>query len=155
MEVRVLGALEVVDDLGRLVAIRGARLTRLLVALALRCAEVVSDDRLSDILWGEDLPDRANALRRQISTLRSVLGRAEAVIRRANGYALAIDRDAVDACRFERLAAEGHDALRGGEVTEAAARFRDALELWRGDALVDVLDEPFADADRVRLTEMR
>src|SRR5262249_54900046 len=31
----------------------------------------------------------------------------------------------------------------------------DALELWRGDALIDVGDAPFAEVDRVRLTEMR
>ena len=70
MEIRVLGSLEVVDDLGRPVAVRGARLTCLLVALALRCGEVVSDDRLSEILWGDEPPDGANALRRQVSTLR-------------------------------------------------------------------------------------
>ena len=155
MEIRVLGSLEVVDDLGRIVAVRGARLTCLLIALALRCGEVVSDDRLSEVLWDDEPPDGANALRRQISTLRRMLGRAEAVIRRGNGYVLSVDKDAVDAFRFESLAAKGQQALREGESTDATASLRDALELWRGDAFADVVDEPFAEADRVRLTEMR
>ena len=132
MEIRVLGTLEVVDDLGRLVAVRGTRLTNLVIALALRCGETVSDDRLSEILWGDEPPDGSNALRRQISTLRNALGRRDAVIRRANGYALAIEKDKVDLVRFERLAARGHDALRRGEVTEAVARLADALELFGG-----------------------
>ena len=151
----MLGSLEVVDDLGRIVAVRGARLTCLLIALALRCGEVVSDDRLSEILWGDVPPDGPNALRRQISTLRRMLGRTEAVIRRGSGYVLSVDKDAVDAFRFESLAAKGQMALRDGDVPRAAVCLRDALELWRGDALADVADEPFAEADRVRLTEMR
>jgi predicted ATPase/DNA-binding SARP family transcriptional activator len=155
VEIRVLGALEVIDELGRLVAVRGARLTRLAIALALRCGEVVSDDRLSETLWADEPPDGANALRRQISTLRSVLGRADAVIRRGHGYVLSVDKDAVDAFRFESLAAQGCDALRAGKVTQARTLLRDALELWRGEALADVADEPFAEADRVRLTEAR
>ena len=69
MEIRLLGSLEVADDLGCLVAVRGSRLTTLLTALALRCGEVVTDDRLSEILWGDDPPHGANALQRQISTL--------------------------------------------------------------------------------------
>ncbi len=51
-----------------------------------------------------------------------------------------------------------HEAerLRGdGELTDATTSLRDALELWRGDALADVADESFAEADRVRLTEMK
>jgi DNA-binding SARP family transcriptional activator len=58
LEVRVLGSLEVIDDVGSFVAVRGARLTCLLVALALRCGEVVSDDRLGEILWGDEPPRR-------------------------------------------------------------------------------------------------
>jgi predicted ATPase/DNA-binding SARP family transcriptional activator len=155
LEVRVLGSLEVVDDAGRFLAIRGARLTCLLVALALRSGEVVSDDRLSEILWGDEPPDGPNALRRQVSTLRSVLGRVDAVVRRGSGYVLCIDKDAVDALRFERLAGRGHEALRGGDVMGASVVLREALGLWRGDALVDVVDEPFAEAERVRLTETK
>ena len=116
---------------------------------------MVSDDRLSEILWGDVPPDGPNALRRQISTLRRVLGRTEAVIRRGSGYVLFVDKDAVDAFRFEGLAAKGQMALRDGDVPRAAVCLRDALGLWRGDAFADVADEPFAEADRVRLTEMR
>ena len=122
MEVRVLGSLEVVDDLGRLVAVRGARLTCLLIALALRCGEV-----------GERRPPERHPVgRRRRPTaptpcdgrsqpcVRS-LGRADTVIRRGNGYVLAVEKDAVDTFRFESLGGRGRDALRDGEFPEAAA----------------------------------
>src|SRR5213078_4252096 len=47
----------------------------------------------------------------------------------------------VDAVRFERLLDE--------------ARAREALALWRGDALADVADEPFAASEIRRLDELR
>ena len=155
MEIRLLGSLEVTDDLGCLVAVRGPRLTTLLTALALRCGEVVTDDRLSEILWGDDPPHGANALQRQISTLRGVLGRADTIERRGRGYALCVERAAIDVFQFEALARRGREAMREGDGALASALFDEAVALWRGDALVDVADELFAQADRTRLTEMR
>jgi predicted ATPase len=61
----------------------------------------------------------------------------------------------VHAFRFESLAARGREAMREEDVARASALFDEALRLWRGDALVDVADDPFAQADRTRLTEMR
>jgi DNA-binding winged helix-turn-helix (wHTH) protein len=155
LDIRLLGSLEVGDDLGRPVAVRGSRLTTLLIALALRCGEVVSDDRLSEILWGDHPPHGANALQRRISTLRGVLGRADAIERKGRGYALSVEREAIDVFRFEGLGALGHEAIRVGDVARASALFDEGRDLWRGDALVDVADELFAQADRTRLTEMK
>jgi hypothetical protein len=57
--------------------------------------------------------------------------------------------------RFERLIAEGRAALGGGEAAAAGNRFREALALWRGPALADVLDvEPLA-REGARLEELR
>ena len=115
LEIRLLGSLEVTDDLGCLVAVRGPRLTTLLTALALRCGEVVTDDRLSEILWGDDPPHGANALQRQISTLRGVLGRADTIERRGRGYVLCVERAAIDVFQFEGLARRGREAMREGD----------------------------------------
>src|SRR5262249_30471378 len=51
----------------------------------------------------------------------------------------------LDAARFERLLGAGREALERGEAAVAAARFREALGLWRGPALADGTDgEPLA-----------
>ncbi len=50
--------------------------------------------------------------------------------------------DAVDAQRFEALAAAGAAALRAGDPTRAAATLREALALWRGPALADLAEPP-------------
>ena len=63
--------------------------------------------------------------------------------------------DAVDAQRFERLAAEGRDALARGEHAAASRLLADALGLWRGPALQDVRYEPFATGEAERLEELR
>jgi predicted ATPase len=71
------------------------------------------------------------------------------------GYRLAANPEDVDAHRFARLAAEGRRALAAGDPTRAAELLREALDLWRGAALADVLDAPFARAEAARLEELR
>ncbi|MFF9914187.1 BTAD domain-containing putative transcriptional regulator [Streptomyces sp. NPDC013457] len=61
----------------------------------------------------------------------------------------------MDAHRFEELAARGRRALAAGRADEAAARLGEALALWRGPALADVLDAPFARTVAVRLDDVR
>ncbi len=94
---------------------------RLLALLLVDGARVVPADVAIDALWGDALPAHpANALQLVVSRLRRVLGE-EAIVWRADGYELRLDGpDAVDAQRFERLTAEGRDALARGE--HAAAR---------------------------------
>ena len=121
----------------------------------LRCGTVVSDARLSEILWGDDPPHGVNALHRQISTLRRLLGGSDAVERRGGGYVLSVDRVTTDVMRFESFVAAGREAMRDNDVAGASALFGEALNLWRGDTLVDVVDEPSAESERTRLTEMR
>src|SRR3954454_10652843 len=80
----------------------------LLARLALSPGRVVSVDALTDALWGEDLPaDAPHAVEIRGSKLRRALvaaGRpADVLVTRAPGYQLAVDPEAVDAHRFERL----------------------------------------------------
>jgi predicted ATPase len=156
VEICLLGSLEVFAGDGTPLPIAGHRVQVLLVALALHCGEVVTDDSLIDAVWGQKVPDRGeNALQRQISRLRSALGSPDAVVRRGSGYALNLPQSAVDIFRFDRLAARGHEALREGDANRACELLDEALGLWRGVALTDVAYEEFAQPEIARLTEAR
>ena len=159
MEFRLLGPLEVVDDESHPIEIRGAKLRMLVGALVLRAGQPVSADHLAEVLWGDSPPAAAgNALQAQISKLRRTLaggGGASPVEMRDGGYVLVIDPSAIDANRFAQLAVLGRQHLDAGLPGEAAEALRDALALWRGPALADFVYDDFAEADRVRLDELR
>ena len=155
MQIAMLGPLEVRTAGGGVADVPGARLRAVLVALALRANQVVPKASLVDWVWGENPPaDAANALQRLVSRLRKALPEA-AIEGLSDGYRLAVDPDAVDAVRFERLVSASQAA--GPDVSERARLLREAFALWRGDALQDVgLQESGAfDAVVVRLEGLR
>src|SRR6266536_695430 len=154
VQIAVLGPLEVRADAGQPVEVGGARLRRLLILLALEPGRVVTTSRLVDGVWEDDRPaGAANALQALVSRLRRAI--PEIVLEsRPAGYRLVVEPDAVDARRFERLAAAGRARL-PVDPAGAAATLREALALWRGPALADVADADFARARVARLTELR
>ena len=150
VEVRLLGPLEV-DVSGRRLEVRRQKQRALLALLALRAGEVVSTDRLIEELWGATPPKAAvGSLQNLVSELRKALG-AELLVTRPPGYVLALDRDRVDAHRFERIAREAQAA----PAESRARRLREALALWRGAPLADLAFESFAQAEIARLEEVR
>ncbi|GIH90394.1 BTAD domain-containing putative transcriptional regulator [Planobispora siamensis] len=159
MRFGVLGSTEARLGDGRPVAVGGPRLRALLVMLLLEAGRPVTAERLIDGLYGAAPPgDPANALQAQVSRLRALLGEAgggDLLMRHPAGYLIAVDPGDVDVHRFERLAAEGRAALAAGEHRRAAAVLDEALGLWRGPALADVSEAPFAAAQAVRLEELR
>jgi predicted ATPase/DNA-binding SARP family transcriptional activator len=131
----------------------------LLARLAMSPGRVVSVDTLMDALWGEDLPaDAANALQIRVSKLRRALAAAgvpsEVLVTRAPGYQLAVDAEAVDVQRFERLLARARRCA-AADAPAALALLDDALALWRGPALADVGDAAWIEAESTRLEELR
>ena len=63
MELRLLGPLEVLDDDGRVVEVRGDKPKGLLALLGLRAGEVVSAGRIVEELWGDqEIRDPLNAV---------------------------------------------------------------------------------------------
>ena len=150
VEIRLLGPLEVRN--GEKVAPLPRRQQRaLLAALALRAGEVVSTDRLIADLWGENAPASATgSLQNTVSALRKAIGR-DVVVTQAPGYRLAVERDAVDSHRFERLVKQGRKA----DLPERARLLSEALALWRGPALADLEEEEFARLEASRLDELR
>lgn len=135
----LLGPTTVEADDGTPVDIGGARVRMLLARLALDPGRPVPTTTLIDDLWGEQPPaDASNALQSLVSRLRKV---CPDVTLEPGGYRLAIAPDDVDVHRFERL--------------RAAGRLDEALGLWRGEALADVREAPFAQPAATRLDEAR
>jgi len=146
---RILGQLELETDGGG-VQLGGQRQRALLIALLLRANEVVPRDVLIDDLWGDEPPTHAvTALHNGLSQLRKILG--DALVTRPPGYILSVERDQVDALQFEDLLAQA----RAQEPAMRAATLREALGLWRGQPLVDVMYESFASHAVLRLEELR
>ena len=151
---RILGPLEVVDD-ERLVPLGGTRQRAVLAILLLHRGDVVRADRLVDELWGERPPGTATkTVQVYVSRLRKELGQG-VLVTRGGGYAVELEPDQLDAERFERLTAEGRDALQRGEARAASELLREALGLWRGAPLGDLAYEPFAQSHIARLEELR
>ncbi|WP_433182572.1 BTAD domain-containing putative transcriptional regulator [Actinoallomurus sp. CA-150999] len=156
MRFGILGPLEVRASDGVPVAVGGPRVRALLALLLLDAGRVVTAERLIDALYGEDPPAGvANALQSQVSRLRRGLRAADLVELHPAGYRLAVEPDDVDALRFERLARDGRRALAAGDHARAAALLREGLDLWRGPALADVTAASYAEAQAVRLEELR
>jgi len=146
VEFRILGPVEVVDH-GRTVEIRRGKQLALLVYLLLHRNEAVATDRIIDELWGERPPPTApKALQNAVSQLRRALGE-DRIVTRAPGYSLRVDRGELDLERFEMLVERG----RAGADPRC---LREALELWRGEALANVRDEEFAQRAASDLEEL-
>jgi WD40 repeat protein/DNA-binding SARP family transcriptional activator/type II secretory pathway predicted ATPase ExeA len=162
MRFRVLGPLQVEADDGPLPV--GGPKERLLLALLLaRPNQVVSVQALIQGLWGDQPPaTAAKTLQSHVKRLRRALepGRAsgaagQVLITREPGYLLQVPPEALDAARFEELAAQARRALARGAAEDAAALLHEALGLWRGQAYQEFLDTDLAVAEADRLAELR
>ena len=162
MQFRVLGPLEVVDGQRR-VELGRPKQRAVLAVLLVHANQVVPLDRLIEELWGEEQPAQASAslqayvshLRRALEPGRPVRTPPRVLVTQPPGYRLVVAPEDLDAARFVALAEQGQRLLDGGQPGPAAQVLREALGLWRGPALADVADEPFAQSERQRLDELR
>src|SRR5215210_5528947 len=153
MQFGILGPLEVRAD-GRSVPLGGAKPRAVLAVLALHANRPVSGERLAVALWGEDVPPGAvKTVQVYVARLRKALADPEVLVTTPAGYRLRVRPGELDAERFERLVADGREALAAGGAEQAAAELREALELWRGPPLADLASAPFAPAEIARLEE--
>ncbi|GAA1547974.1 BTAD domain-containing putative transcriptional regulator [Kribbella hippodromi] len=156
VRIAVLGPLAMWAADGSPLDIRGARLRGLLARLALSAGKPVSVETLVDGLWGSEAPS-ANALQSLVSRLRASLPATESSISVQSGpagYTLTIGPDCVDALQFEDLVRRGR-ALLTSDPQQAHALLAQADKLWRGEALTDLRDLPFAAVEADRLAELR
>jgi len=148
----LLGPVEVQVG-GRAVPLPSSKQRLALSMLLVEAGRVVSADRMMDELWGADLPaDPRAALRTQVSRLRRALGPAGGDLLTADaGDRLTAQRSQLDAARFEDAMAEAAQASGG----KALGILDGALALWRGPAISEFADRPFAMATEARLNELR
>jgi predicted ATPase/DNA-binding SARP family transcriptional activator len=155
MRIGILGQLEVRDADGQLLPVGGARLRSFVIRLAASEGGPVSVDRLAEDLWAQEQPaDAANAVQALASRLRGIAGR-DLIEHGPAGYRIAVGVEQVDAWAFERLVAAARIEQDRGRTDAAATQFRQALQLWRGPALADVADAPWAAGVIARLSELR
>ncbi|MBB4919736.1 BTAD domain-containing putative transcriptional regulator [Streptosporangium saharense] len=155
VRVGILGPLVLETDSGP-VRVGGVRLRVLLARLALEAGRAVRPATLVEELWDEEAPeDPQRALQSLVSRLRHVLGDPGLLTLGPAGYRLAVEPEAIDVVRFERLAREGRRLHAESRPVEAAAVLREALGLWRGPALADVREAPFAEAEAERFGRAR
>lgn len=132
-----------------------------LAVLLLSANRVVSVDRLADALWGAEAAGTASLqvyvsnLRRAFEPESPARARTDVLLTQPPGYVLRVEPRAVDAMRFEALAAQGHRQLEAGDAAWARACLAEALALWRGPALAEYAFEAFAEREAARLEELR
>jgi YVTN family beta-propeller protein len=147
---RILGPLEV-RNREETVRLGAAKQRALLGVLLLHANETVSTAHLVDALWGERAPQTAVGLvQGYVYALRKQLGDS-VVETQAPGYRLRVDPSSLDLLEFERLTEEA----RAAHVSESVALRREALALWRGPPLADVVLEGPERHDLARLSELR
>lgn len=161
MQFRVLGPLAVRAGDGRPVRLSAAKHRVLLGALLLSANRTVSVDRLVEALWPAGAPPSARgALRTYVSALRGALGlgrdgHVPALVAAPGGYRIDVAPEELDLLVFERLAADGRQALADGDAATAADRLQGALALWRGEPLEDVALDADCSVELAWLGELR
>ncbi|WP_165985118.1 AfsR/SARP family transcriptional regulator [Streptomyces sp. YIM 98790] len=150
MQIKLLGHLSARLN-HRSVVPSAAKQRQILALLALTPGQVVTVARLFEELWGDHPPRSApTTLQTYILQLRGKLTKALAegdedgrtakdiLVTRHGGYSLAVEPECVDVHEFRRLARAGRTAFDAGDDRAASAYFGRALELWHGEALMDL-----------------
>src|SRR5262249_13342473 len=119
--------------------------------LLLHANSVVATSQLLKALWPVDMPMTGRKmLQNAVSGLRgtfSIGGNgpdSALLLTHATGYLLRVETDRVDLSRFHMLANNGRADLAAGSWERAARTLRDALALWRGPVLADLVESGIA-----------
>ncbi|MFE0378515.1 BTAD domain-containing putative transcriptional regulator [Streptomyces inhibens] len=156
LRISVLGPLQAWLD-GQPVDLGHLRQQAVLATLVLCPDRTVSQQELLDGVWGME-PPMTNVVPVYIYRLRRILRRGDGpdpVIQSDRcGYRLTPGSVEADVARMEELVTAAGRAERAGEPAEAVRICSQALDLFRGE-LLSGLPGPFAELERLRLTERR
>lgn len=159
---RILGPLELLSPAGPR-TLRGPKVGKVLALLLVQANQMVDIDSLIEELWEAEPPATAvSTVRTHVYHLRRLLDQelgsetAEALLlTRSPGYVLKLNEEQLDANQFLRLHREGQTLLGEGRTQDALDRFDQALGLWRGQALANVVKGRVLAGQAARLTELR
>ena len=155
---RLLGSLRVETENGE-VDLGQPKQRSVLAVLLLHANEVVSTDRIIELVWGNAPPRTAeHSVQIYVSELRKVLSNgapSELIETRPPGYVLNVPPDSVDTLLFEHLIRDGLTAIRTGDVAAGRPKLERALELWTSPPLSDFAYEDFAQGYVRSLEELR
>ena len=161
MEFAVLGPMEVHDDQVD-VTPAAAMPRRVLATLLLHADQVVPIPTLIEELWDDEPPRLARkTVQTYVYQLRKALaggptgGVRQLLETRPQGYRILLEPGELDLRLFEQRARIGRSALAAGDVGNAASSLREALSVWRGDALTDLVPGPVLSAQANRLDDAR
>jgi DNA-binding SARP family transcriptional activator len=161
MEFRILGPLEVREE-GRALEITRPKELAFLSILLLHSNEVLPVERLVDELWGLEPPAKpSEAIQELVYQLRKKLEagrpRGSVLMRQGEGYKLSVSGNSLDLHRFESLLRHAEEAKRSGDLGLASSTLAEALAIWRGPPLANVVCNPDATtkAEIGRLEELR
>ena len=155
---RILGPIEAAVG-ERFLSIGGRRQLQLFAFLVLRANQAVSNDRLTDVVWGPTRSRSDNRLQMAITRLRKALeplndGTGSRLRTVGGGYMLSVAPGELDAEVFAQRVQEGRQVL-DARSRRASELLTNALALWRGPPLAEVAFEDFAQAEIRRLEELR
>lgn len=158
MEFGVLGPLRVWTPRGD-IEVGGGRQRRLLCALIANVDQVVSTDRLVEIVFDGVPPAGAQTtLRSYVARLRRALDEGTGdspIATETPGYVLRVDREAIDAGRFAAAVEAARRQVADRDPMAAVTTLRDALALWRGEPYDEFGYEDWARPEVLRLDELR
>jgi DNA-binding SARP family transcriptional activator len=136
--------------------VSGLRRKAILAVLSLCAGEIVSTDRLADIVWGDRPPTTpVNTLQSHVSHLRTVLGSRAAILASPPGYVLDADDVTTDVRLAERLLHRTTGASGAADSAGRIRELREALALWRGRPLADLAGIPWLEDQAHRLDVLR
>jgi DNA-binding SARP family transcriptional activator len=137
----------------------------LLAVLLLHANRAVATDQLQEALWGGRPPNTANAsLKNHVARLRRELaaseggdgGSGESRIRAVGGgYALRVEAGELDAADFTAALSRARAAYLREDWPTVSTETRQALALWRGTPLPEIVDLAGAQPQIERWTEAR
>lgn len=164
MDIKILGPLDARHN-GRSITPSAHKPRQILALLALQAGHVVTVPSLIEELWGMRPPRSAlTTLQTYILQLRRRIGAAvleeggdakAVLVTSYGGYLLEVGDGTIDVREYERYAAAGNRALEMNDYVNGSRLLRSALDLWRGQMLVDVHIGLRLGVEMTRLEESR
>ncbi|HEY4022546.1 MAG TPA: BTAD domain-containing putative transcriptional regulator [Pseudonocardiaceae bacterium] len=125
----------------------GTKQRATLAFLLLHLNSVVATSKLLRALWSADMPNTGRKmLQNAVSGIRGILSEvadgsnSPILLTHAPGYLLRVDPKSVDLSQFRDLVSAGRADLAAGSWQQASCTLREALGLWRGPVLADLVE---------------